>query len=255
MGLPSDLAGPPPIDTVLPVVLRRALAALCLSEAHASAVWRNGVGGLTFAVASGGPGSPTDFYAKWNPFGSEESLVDEAERLRWMAGRHPVPTVVDLVVDGGEEVLLTRALPGESAVSARWRGEPQVALRALGTGLRQLHDVAVDDCPFEWGVDSRNRLAGGNAQDLGDAPDIDRLVFCQGDPCAPNTLLSRDEAFLAHVDLGRLGVADRWADLSVMSMSLAWNYRNYDEAIFWRAYGIQPDPQRIGYYRELWNAT
>ncbi|WP_411162072.1 phosphotransferase [Kocuria rhizophila] len=193
---------------------------------------RNGVGGLTFAVASGGPGSPADVYAQWNPPGSGESLVDEAERMRWIQGRHPAPTVVELVADGGEEVLLTPALPGKSAVSARWREHPDTALQALGTGLLELQDVAVDDCPFAWDVDSRIRLAGADARVLGDAPDVDRLVLCQGDPCAPNTLPARDGSFLAHVDLGRLGVADRWADLSVMSMSLAWSYRAYDESVF-----------------------
>lgn len=88
----------------------------------------------------------------------------------------------------------------------------------------------------------------------GEPPPIDRLVFCQGDPCAPNTLLAADGSFLAHVDLARLGAADRWADLAVMSMSLAWNYRGYDEAVFWEAYGIEPDPLRIDYYRRLWDA-
>lgn len=206
-----------------------------------------------FAAASGGFGSPTDSYAEWSSPGPGGSLVDEAEPLRWIQGRHPVPTAADLVADGDAEVLLTRALPGESAASARWRDEPESALRAPCAGVRQLHEIAVDDCTFERGIDSRIRLAGATAQVLGEMPSIDRLVLCQGGFCAPNTLLARDGSFLAHVDLGRLAVADRQADLSVMSMSLAWNYRAYDESIFWRAYGVEPDPQRIGYYRELWN--
>ena len=46
-------------------------------------------------------------------------------------------------------------------------------------------------------------------------PRIDRLVVCHGDACAPNTLLHDDGRFAAHVDLGSLGVADRWADIAV----------------------------------------
>lgn len=49
-------------------------------------------------------------------------------------------------------------------------------------------------------------------------------------------------------------MADRWADLAVMSLSLEWNYTGYDEADFWNAYGLEPDKQRIAYYRALWNA-
>ncbi|WP_369808046.1 phosphotransferase [Leucobacter chinensis] len=86
-------------------------------------------------------------------------------------------------------------------------------------------------------------------------PDIDRLVMCHGDACAPNTLIDDAGNFLAHVDLGRVGAADRWADLAVLTMSLAWNYRDYDESIFWRAYGAQPDWTRIDFYRRLWDAT
>lgn len=152
-------------------------------------------------------------------------------------------------------VLLTRALPGESAVAGRWKAEPEVALRALGTGLRQLHDVALDGCPYSWSVDDRLRSADVEAQALSEAPSVDRLVLCHVDPCAPNTLLSTDGSFLAHVDLGRLGAADRWADLAVTSMSLEWNYPSYDEFIFWNACGIEPDPHRIDYYRKLWNRT
>ena len=260
MILPSGLAGPPPEGTAVPDALRGALDANSLGSALLRPVWRNEVGGLTFSVASGGAGHPVDFYAKWNPAASGESLADEAERLQWVLGRHPAPIVVDLTTDRlptgeGAEVLLTRALPGESAVSERWRLDPETALRALGSGLRRLHDVPLDECPFDWGVEHRLRSDGIAAGSLEDAPPIDRLVLCQGDPCAPNTLLASDGSFLAHVDLSRLGAADRWADLAVMSMSLEWNYLRYDEAVFWEAYGAEPDPLRIDYYRRLWNAA
>lgn len=84
---------------------------------------------------------------------------------------------------------------------------------------------------------------------------MDRLVVCHGDACAPNTLLDDRGAFLANVDAGRLGVADRWADLAVATMSLGWNYPAPNENLFWETYGVDPDPQRIDYYRALWNAT
>jgi aminoglycoside phosphotransferase len=47
-----------------------------------------------------------------------------------------------------------------------------------------------------------------------------------------------------HVDFGGLGVADRWADLAVATLSLGWNYpgRRWD-AEFFDAYGVEPDPR------------
>lgn len=62
-------------------------------------------------------------------------------------------------------------------------------------------------------------------------------------------------AFLATVDVGRLGLADRWSDLAVASMSLEWNDGAGLESLFWRAYGIEPDVERIAYYRALWDAA
>jgi kanamycin kinase len=57
------------------------------------------------------------------------------------------------------------------------------------------------------------------------------------------------------VDLGRLGVADRWADLAVATYSLGWNYSGQWEHELLDAYGIEPDRERIEYYRRLWDAT
>nr|WP_278189828.1 phosphotransferase [Brevibacterium sp. ZH18] len=115
--------------------------------------------------------------------------------------------------------------------------------------------------PWTWSVEDRLGLIAaeavgtGNAVTvLGQAPEIDRLVVCHGDPCAPNTLLGEDGRFLANVDMQRLGVADRWADLAVATMSFGWNYANYDESLFWEAYSVEPDVERIQYYRRLWNA-
>ena len=59
---------------------------------------------------------------------------------------------------------------------------------------------------------------------LADLPPDDVLVACHGDACAPNTLIGDDGRWTAHVDLGCLGAADRWADLAVASWSLTWNY-------------------------------
>lgn len=77
--------------------------------------------------------------------------------------------------------------------------------------------------------------------------------MCHGDACVPNTLLHDNGAFAAHVDLGSLGVADRWADLAVAAWSTEWNYGpGFDETVY-AAYGIAADRERIAYYRLLWD--
>jgi kanamycin kinase len=95
--------------------------------------------------------------------------------------------------------------------------------------------------------DRRRRGAGGRW------PRVRRLVVCHGDACAPNTLLDDDGGWAGHVDLGSLGVADRWADLSIATYSLGWNYGpGYDHLVY-DAYGIDEDRDRVAYYRLLWD--
>lgn len=213
---------------------------------HAEAVWRNVLGGLTF--------SDGERFFKWNPSGTGVSLATEHERLAWAAPHHPVPRVLEYLADEEGELLVTAALPGQGAVTDRWLAEPRVAVRAIGEGLRALHEhLPVADCPYDWSVEARVR-SDPTAQP-GPAPAIDLLVVCHGDPCAPNTIIGDDGRWTGHVDFASLGLADRWADLAVASMSIGWNYGEGWEPEFFAAYGIAPDAERIRFYRELWNAT
>jgi hypothetical protein len=61
-----------------------------------------------------------------------------------------------------------------------------------------------------------------------------------------------DGSLAAHVDLGSLGVADRWADLAVASMNLTTTAGRAGEDAFFEAYGIARDEERVLFYRFLW---
>ena len=237
------------------------------------AVWANEVGGLTFEVGHG----PDRFFVKWTPAGRAWELEAEAQRLRWAAPFTPVPAVIDEGGDDSGAWLVTTPLPGDNAVSPRWKADPAVAVRAIGEGLRALHDaLPVGACPFSWSADTRvadarRRGSGGELEPsdwhpihrhlsvkealalAGDIPPTDALVVCHGDPCAPNTLLTDDGRWSGHVDLGSLGVADRWADLAVATWSTEWNYGPGWEEMLLDAYGVDADPERIAYYRLLWD--
>jgi kanamycin kinase len=167
---------------------------------------------------------------------------------------------VPRVLGAGDGWLHTEGLPGSSAVDPRWLRDPRTAAQAIGAGLALMHDtLPVEDCPFEWSVAGRIANAerrGIRVPDaLRDAPSIDRLVVCHADACCPNTLIGDDGRWIAHVDLGLLGTGDRWGDVAVASMSTEWNYGpGWDDALI-EAYGVEPDRERLAYYRELWNAT
>ncbi|MFE9645206.1 aminoglycoside 3'-phosphotransferase [Streptomyces sp. NPDC006365] len=221
-------------------------------------VWQNQLGGLTFRI--GGDDGQGRLFAKWAPTGSGLDLPAEVERLRWAGNFTPVPRVREYGANDDGAWLVTYELPGESAVTPRWQADPATAVRALGAGLRALHDqLPVGDCPFSWSVEhrlERARLSGLDVpSDLPEPPPVDLLVICHGDPCAPNTLLHDDGSWSAHVDMGALGLADRWADLAVATWSTEWNYGPGWDNTLLDAYGIAPDPERTDFYRLLWSVT
>ena len=212
-------------------------------------VWQNELGGLTFSGYRG----PDRVFAKWAPAGSGLDLAGERDRLAWAIEYTPVPRVLDYGIHASGEYLVTKALPGENAVSERWLADPDAAVRAAGAGLRAFHDaLPVESCPFSWSVEHRLGVAGLATDE---APPIDLLVVCHGDPCVPNTLIANDGRWLAHVDLGALGTADRWADIAVATWSTEWNYGPGWEGTFLEAYGIEPDAERTAFYRSLWERT
>ncbi|MDH6195322.1 kanamycin kinase [Mycobacterium frederiksbergense] len=216
------------------------------------AVWHNVVGGQTFQI---GHGDGREF-VKVAPPHPSVSLHGEAVKLRWATPYLTVPRVLGVGRDGTTAWLHTAGIAGRSAADPHWIARPQLAVRAIATGLRAMHDgVPVDQCPFSWSVSDRLAAMPEAAhRDLPAPPPIDRLVVCHGDACAPNTLISAEGRWCGHVDLGELGVADRWADLAVATLSLGWNYPGDWEAEFFDAYGVAPDPMRIDYYRRLWTA-
>lgn len=244
-----DLAGSPTDPVAVPAVIARLAGGDPLV-----AVWQNVLGGITFRL---GDGDGRVRYAKWAATGTPEiDLAGEAERLRWAQGRVPVPRVLEQGGDADGSWLVTAEVPGRSAVDPRWVAEPATAATAIGRGLRLLHDaLPVDECPFDWSVERRLARAEHRHPDLAEPPPVDRLVVCHGDACAPNTLLHDDGTFAAHVDLGSLGVADRWADLAVASWSTEWNYGPGYDGFVYEGYGIAPDPRRIAYYRLLWDMS
>ncbi|WP_199484852.1 aminoglycoside 3'-phosphotransferase [Actinomadura craniellae] len=254
-------------DVSVPVPVLRAAAGRPVR-----AVWENEAGGLTFQVGEG----PGRWFVKWAPAGGVLELAAEAARLRWARAFTPVPEVLELGSGADGDWLVTAGLPGENAVAERWLADPATAVAAIGAGLRAFHDaLPVAECPFTWSAgerlaDARRRASAGLIDPRGwhadhrhlagvdealavlaDAPPPDALVVCHGDTCAPNTLLDGDGRWSGHVDLGTLGVADRWADLAVATWSTGWNYGPGWEEPLLAAYGVEPDPERTRYYRLL----
>ncbi|WP_308010889.1 aminoglycoside 3'-phosphotransferase [Streptomyces sp. AC495_CC817] len=238
----------PTPDLVVPDRVRELAGGAALEP-----LWANAIGGLTFRTDDGR-------VIKWGPHDDEANMRDEAERMRWARRWITVPEVLEQGQDAEQEWLVTVELAGRSAVDPRWLSDPEKAVRAVGEGLRMLHDaLPLDECPWDWSVSRRLDGAASRgtvvSDELRTPPPAERLVVCHGDACVPNTLLDAEGRPFAHVDLAALGVADRWADIAVASMSTTWNFGpGWDDALI-EAYGVDPDRERLAYYRRLWNET
>ena len=262
------LAGRPDTPVELPDSLRRVIG----TRSH-EVVWRNVLGGLTVEVGV----RPRSVHVKWVPWASGLDLERERTRLDWAGAFTAVPRVVEHGRDDAGQWLVTATIDARSAVDPVWQRDPRHTTRVLGEGLRRLHEsLPVASCPFTWSLDERRDSARRRHREsalgvewseklpgvaLGDAFDaLDALgsqargdlVVCHGDACAPNTLIDAKGDFAGHVDLGALGVADRWADLAILAWSTEWNYGPGWESALYDAYGIAPDEQKVRTYRLLW---
>lgn len=219
-------------------------------------------------------------FAKVATTSAYPTLVGEAERMVWAAPYLPVPTVVTVDQSPGATILITEALPGSNAVDPVWRADLPHLVRALGTGLASFHRAVGDEwCPFRFDIGValehvRQRVDAGRIDPARNfrpeyqhltaasalstlertAPPDEDLVVCHGDYCPPNALLVGGKV-TGYVDLGELGVADRWWDIAVGAWSMCWNFGDEYEQLFYDSYGIESDPDRIAFYRLLYECV
>lgn len=224
--------------------------------------------------------------AVWRIEGADETLFlkiasmhalsempGEAARLGWLATTPlPAPLLRDYFQHDERDWLLMTALPGRDL--ALLTGHPAELCQVLAKGLRQIHAIDPAICPFDQRLEVK--LATGAAYtaaglvdetDFGEAhdgwtagavlewlqlnrPATEDLVVCHGDATLPN-VLSDDHGFVGVVDCGRLGVADRWQDLTLACRSIIYNCGEAYVPAFLAAYGAAWDEQRYRFYNGL----
>ncbi len=256
---------------------------MAIMEPPASARWT--------AVSSGESGAAVfrrddgAVYAKCvGPHGVDD-LRAERDRVRWLSGTGiGCPAVVGWTSSASGACLVTTAVPGVPASEL----PSAVLLRAwpgLIGALRRLHELPAAECPFERrlprmlrtaedvvrrdavdpdfltdeqrGVPPPELLAGLlRESDLRLAQEVDDLVVCHGDACLPNLLVDPDTLRCTGlIDLGRLGVADRHADLALLTANARESWTGDDERradeLLVETYRARVDPERLRFYLRL----
>ena len=199
-------------------------------------------------------------------------LVGEGARLSWLR-QHGIPAAEVLECRPG--LLVTAEVRGVPATGPWPAGRVPAVVDAIADLTRALHGLPVDDCPFDRGLavtipealsadidlddlDAERRgwtRAALVAELLATRPPDEDAVVCHGDLCLSNILLDARTCRVSGViDAGRLGVADRWVDLAIVTRSLAGDpdplVRQTVDRYLDR-YGVAPDPDKIRFYRLL----
>lgn len=225
-------------------------------------------------------------YAKLAPLPRLADLAGERDRLAWLAGKGiACPEIAGWREHEDGACLLTSALAGVPA--ADFTGPDLLAAwPSIAATLAALHGLPAGECPFDRGLAGmiarardvvaldtvnpdflpdadRNRPASELlARVTADLPlrlaqeEKDRVV-CHGDPCMPNFLV--DPVTLrctGFIDLGRLGTANRHADLALTVANAAENWTAPAEAeraaaILEDVLRIRLDPERLAFYLRL----
>jgi streptomycin 3"-kinase len=218
-----------------------------------------------------------DVFAKCcGPEGVAE-LAAERDRVEWLAGTgFPGATVIDWTDSSDGACMMTSAVPGVPGDTLP-PDTHQRAMRSLGAALRELH--ALPDCPFErplasviaaaadvvrrgavnpqFLTDEWRRLDPSELLDqvVAESPYVESVlepVVCHGDACLPNVFFDPGTlAVTGLIDLGRLGVADRYSDLALTTIQFHDEW-SADPAPFLEAYGVpEPDLRRLYFFRLL----
>lgn len=167
-----------------------------------------------------------------------------------------------------------RRARGVDAATVRTTNSQGLA-RALGSGLRRIHDLSLGDCPWDWSRQrmlelTRSNVVAGlvdeadfDAKNLGQraadllaeferrSPVAEPLVFTHGDPSLPNVLVYRGRVS-GYIDWSREGAGDRYRDLAVSLRSLKNNLGLELEPAFLEGYGVRAlNRDKIDYYTTM----
>ncbi len=248
-----------------------------LAEAVAGMSWaRNLVGAAGARVHRLHAPDRATLYLKQGQGEVADDITAEMVRLRWLGPHMPTPAVRGFVSIDDEAWLLMSAIPGRTAQQElESQPEGRIALvTALAQHLRSLHGLSVDLCPFHAEhplrlLQARERIDAGqvDVSDFDDEragltpeevfaqltallPMDPDLVVTHGDYSLDNILLEEGRV-TGLIDIGRLGIADRYQDLAILWNGLGELGEDL-QALFLRAYGItEPDPRKLQFHLAL----
>jgi len=212
-----------------------------------------------------------------------EFIRNEHIMMKWLENKVSVPECVCNITENGKNYLLMSKISGKMSCEDEFLNEPGFLVSVLADALKSLWSIDISGCPVkndlstvlssalyrvEHGLvdvdDAEPETFGKNGfkdpaellKWLYDNRPAEDFVLSHGDFCLPNIFINEGR-FSGFVDIGRMGIADRYQDIALCCRSLHHNfsgiysgksYPGYDEKMFFDALGIEPDYDKIRYY-------
>jgi aminoglycoside phosphotransferase len=246
-----------------------------LAEAVAGYAWReNRLGFSATRVFHLTAKDKRPLYLKIAPQTAKLALSREKQRLDWLRSRLPVPEALCFAEDETNGYLLLSEIAGVPAIDESLRSDVPNIIEQSVRGLKTIHRLSTENCPFTNTLEekietARERMRSGlvdeedfDAERLGKTarqvfremiaavPDDRDPVFTHGDYCVPNVIFENVN-LSGFVDWPEAGIADRYQDLALLSRSVRHNFGARYEKLVFEIYGVEPDREKIRFYRLL----
>lgn len=203
---------------------------------------------------------------------------------RWLSQRIPTPRILAYEKQDQTAYCLMTRIAGEMACADRYMKDPKRLLAVVEKALHMLWSVDVSGCPCDQSLDVKLKVARERVErHLVDTDNVEpetfgengfaspeelllwleenrpneEPAFSHGDLSFPNILV-RDDKISGFIDLGKMGVSDRWKDLAICYRSLKHNfegaynggtpYPGYTPDMLFEELHITVEPEKLNYY-------
>lgn len=202
--------------------------------------------------------------------------------MRWLDGRLPAPRVLCAVKENGMQYLLMSRVEGMMLCDEAVMADMEAAVTLYAESLKMLWRTDITGCPVTRSLDAhlaeaRCRMEKGLVDmdecepdtfgpDGFESPEAllmwleqnrpePEIALTHGDLCMPNVFV-KNEKISGYIDIGNMGVGDRWFDIALCWRSLKHNCTgkyarknlgDHTDMLFEKL-GIAPDWQKIRYY-------